>query len=209
MSQLPQLPQLPQQTEYRIINGNKNLIVAFGGKALQFGMIPPFEFLRYLSATYQDCDLVFYIDIDQCWYHKGLRGITSNVDDTATYLTSLSKNYENVTFIGTSAGGYAAILFGSLCRVDHVVAFIPQTLLKDPVDERYGDLKRHINSSTKYLLYGDASIKDVDHDHHVRHCDNLDCPGVSVTRLDGCDMRILRNNGTLKEILDGVVFKNR
>ena len=36
------------KSEYKIINGNKNLIVCFGGIALQFGGILPFEFLNYL-----------------------------------------------------------------------------------------------------------------------------------------------------------------
>ncbi len=33
------------ESEHKIINGNKILIVCFGGMALQFGGILPFEFL--------------------------------------------------------------------------------------------------------------------------------------------------------------------
>jgi hypothetical protein len=51
------------QSEYKIINNNKNLIICFGGMALQFGLIPPFEFLNYLSSIYKEkCDLIFYYD---------------------------------------------------------------------------------------------------------------------------------------------------
>ena len=47
-------------SEHKIINGNKTLIVCFGGMALQFGGILPFEFLNYLSSLYLDiCDLYF------------------------------------------------------------------------------------------------------------------------------------------------------
>ena len=47
----------------KIINGNKNLIICVGGMALQFGGIPPFEFLNYLSSNYTNtCDLIFFID---------------------------------------------------------------------------------------------------------------------------------------------------
>jgi hypothetical protein len=35
----------------------------------------------------------------------------------------------------TSAGGYASILFDSICNnVDHVIAFIPQTILISPIN---------------------------------------------------------------------------
>ena len=39
-------------SEFKIINGHKIVIVCFGGIALQFAGIPPFEFLNYLSTIY-------------------------------------------------------------------------------------------------------------------------------------------------------------
>merc|ERR1712050_311769 len=65
----------------------KVLIVCFGGMRRQMGGILPFEFLRYLSSIYTDkCDLRFYIDAKQCWYHKGIEGISNNIDETTEYL---------------------------------------------------------------------------------------------------------------------------
>jgi hypothetical protein len=119
-----------------ILHGNKTAIVCFGGKGLKFGGILPFEFLNYLSSNYQDqCDLYFFIDEHQSWYHEGIKGITTSIDDTVLYLKNLLRNYDKVLFMGTSAGGYAAILFGSLCNVN-VISFIPQTKLKNPIDEK-------------------------------------------------------------------------
>jgi ABC-type dipeptide/oligopeptide/nickel transport system ATPase subunit len=116
--------------EYKIINGNKNLIICFGGMALQFGGILPFEFLNYLSSIYTNsCDLFFFIDRHQCSYHKGIKDITYNIDETIVYINNIIKNgnYEKVIFMGISAGGYGAILFGSMCNnVNHVISFIPQ-----------------------------------------------------------------------------------
>ena len=51
-----------RKSEYKILNNNNKLIVCFGGLALEMGGILPFEFLNYLSSTYTDCDLIFYID---------------------------------------------------------------------------------------------------------------------------------------------------
>ena len=95
------------ESEYKIFNNNNKLIVCFAGMALQFGGILPFEFLNYLSSIYTDCNLLFYIDKNQCWYHKGIKDITNNIDDTVLYLNNIIKdgNYKKVIFMGISAGG--------------------------------------------------------------------------------------------------------
>ena len=78
----------------KIKNNSENLIICFGGMALKMGGILPFEFLNYLSKTFQkNTDLYFYIDKKQCWYHKGIDGITNNIDDTVLYLNSIIKKY--------------------------------------------------------------------------------------------------------------------
>lgn len=59
----------PGTSEHKIIKKNsENLIICFGGRALKMGGILPFEFLNYLSKTYdKNTDLYFYIDKHQCW----------------------------------------------------------------------------------------------------------------------------------------------
>ena len=165
------------KSEYKIINNNKNLIICFGGMALQFGGILPFEFLNYLSSIYsENCDLIFYIDKDQCWYHKGIQNITNNIDDTIIYLNNIIKdgNYEKVIFMGTSAGGYASILFGSLCNnVNTVISFIPQTIINNPIDTKYSNLNILINNNTKYVVCGDTSIHCINDKHHILQCTNI------------------------------------
>jgi len=121
---------------------------------------------------------LFYIDKNQCWYHKGIYDITNNIDETVLYLNNIIKDgkYEKVIFMGTSAGGYASILFGSLCNnVNNVISFIPQTMLNNPIDLNYSNLKNIINKNTKYIIYGDTSIQNKNDNHHIRHCENIDC----------------------------------
>lgn len=197
--------------ELKIIGGNKNLIICFGGMALKFGGILPFEFLNYLSSIYKDIsDLIFYIDSHQCWYHKGIRNITSNVNETSLYLNDIIEegNYNKVIFMGTSAGGYGAILFGSLCKnVGNVVSFIPQTIIKNPVDAVYSDLKNVIKHDVKYVLYADKSIQNVNDEHHISHCENIECfPNVEIMKKESCNMKELRDDGTIKQRLDSILF---
>ncbi|MDE5075165.1 MAG: hypothetical protein O4749_03515 [Trichodesmium sp. St5_bin2_1] len=53
--------------------------------------------------------------------------------------------------MGVSAGGYAAILFGSLCHVTNVISFLPRRKLKAKiVDKKYKKLKNIINNDTDY-----------------------------------------------------------
>lgn len=198
------------QSELKIVKNNKNLIICFGGMALQLGQIPPFEFLRYLSSLYTDqCDLYFFKDIYQCWYHKGLENITTNVDDTVSYINGIIQtgNYEKVIFLGTSAGGYAAILFGSLCQnINNVIAFYPQTILKNPVNINYSNLKNQINSHTKYLLFGDKNMKDRNNLHHILHCNNIaKFKNVTVIKRVHFDLKELRDNGFIKKLIDTII----
>jgi predicted esterase YcpF (UPF0227 family) len=196
--------------EFKIINGNKNVIICFGGMALLFGGILPFEFLTYLSSIYKhNCDLIFFIDSHQCWYHKGIKDITNDIDETTEYLNNIIKNsnYEKVIFMGTSAGGYAAILFGSLCHVNHVITFIPQTILKNPINPKYKNLKKFINKKTKYMIYADKSIKEVNNIHHISHCENLECfKNVKIIKNNGCDLKSLRDTGFIKQTIDDIIL---
>jgi hypothetical protein len=207
-------------SEHKIIHGNENVIICFGGMALEFGGILPFEFLKYLSAVYKNkCDLIFFIDKQQCWYHKGLQDITHNIEDTVAYINGLIHmgNYKKVLFLGTSAGGYGAILFGSLCSIadgtkNYVISFIPQTIIPQTrmtpsMNFMYKDLKQIINKNTKYCLYGDTGVTDINSVHHISHCDNIECfENVKVIKKKGCNLKLLRDNGFIKGMIDSVLL---
>jgi len=198
-------------SEYKICNNNKKIIICFGGMALKMGGILPFEFLNYLSSIYTDCDLLFYIDKSQCWYHKGIQDITNDIDCTVLYLNKIIKdgNYEKVIFMGVSAGGYASILFGSLCdNVNNVISFVPQTILNNPIDLKYSNLKNIINNNTKYIICGDTSIQDKNNAHHILHCENIDCfSNVKIININGVDMKQLRDNGFIKKIINDILLE--
>jgi len=200
-------------SELSMIRGNKTLICCFGGMALKMGGIPPFEFVRYLSSIYTGvCDLLFYIDTRRCCYHNGIEGISYNIEDTVDYLNHKihSHKYNKIIFMGVSAGGYASILFGSLCAdVSHVISFIPKVKLSTPVNKKYENLKDIVNSNTttKYILFGDMSITNIDDHHHISQCEILESfPNVSVIRKSRVDMKILRDTGVIKNVIDNILY---
>jgi hypothetical protein len=199
-------------SEYHITNQNKHIIIAFGGMVSQFGLIPRFEFLRYLSSLYTNkCDLYFFTDLYQCWYHRGFYAITNSIEESVTYLNDIIKkgNYDKVIMMGVSSGGYAAILFGSLCiNVTHVISFVPQTILMNPICPNYSDLRHIINTHTSYLLYGDTSITDIKHRHYISHCENIEAYSnvTVIKRENNSDVKRLRDNGTIKKIIDDIIM---
>jgi len=196
-------------SEIAILNGSKNLIICFGGMALKMGGIVPFEFLTYLSNEYSGkIDLLFYVDKHQYCYHKGIESITNNIDETVVYLNKKINegNYEKVIFMGTSAGGYASVLFGSLCKVTNVIAFIPPTILKNPKYNEYTNLRNIINDTTHYLLYGDLNIKNINDPHHISNCENIEhFQNITVIKRVGIEVKKLRDTGEIKRIIDNII----
>ena len=167
-----------------ILNRYKTIIVCFGGMALAFGGIPSFEFMNTMEKHFPYLDRVFLIDKNKNWYHTGIQGISENIEETLEYLRSIIVNYKNICFMGTSAGGYASILFGSLLKVNTVLAFIPQTLVNfNGMDTKYADLKDIINDETNYIIHGDLSIENPFDNHHIKHCENIELfKNVNVIR---------------------------
>lgn len=106
-----------------------------------------------------------------------------------------------------SAGGYASVLFGSLCNnVTHVVSFVPQIKLNNLINPTYSNLKTIINPKVKYTLFGDTNIHDINDLHHISHCEIIkDFENVTLIRKNGIELRTLRDNGTIKKIIDTIL----
>jgi len=120
---------------------------------------------------------------------------SESVEEICSDLSKLTRQYKKTLFTGLSAGGFASILFGSLCLVDVVVAINPQTTLYDfndgsfardhidaePFEDNslYYDCKPYINDVTKYYLseravtksYCDCSV--IEKLHHVKMHDHI------------------------------------
>lgn len=186
------------KVHFYISGPSTNAVLAFGGIAAKFGGIPRYELKNTLVRVAPNWNKHFIIDHHASWYHEGLRGISKDIDTTANYLQGQIKNYDRIVMMGVSAGGYAAILFGSLLNADMVIAFTPQTIISKRRG-KYHDLKPYINDRTEYILYGDSSAKDIF--HSISHCYNIKQDNVKIHAIDGIDLRKMRDNGELDEII--------
>lgn len=195
----------------KIEASNKDiLIVSFAGQDNGFGGIVRFEFVKFLDKHFPDINRHFYLDKRLNCYHEGIEGISHNIEDTVDYFKKEFAPYKKIIFIGTSGGGYAAILFGSLLKINTVLAFIPQTIRRqtnEHINETFRDLKPHINNVTKYYLYGDPFITNPRACHCIQHCSRIeDKPNVTVIKIRQLDMKILANNGELYKIIHDAIF---
>lgn len=195
---------------HEILNDNKNiLIISFAGLAKGMGNSTQFEFVNFLEKHFCHTSRIFYMDVKNKWYHCGIENLSTNIEETVNVLKEQIKNFKKVIFIGSSCGGYAAILFGSLLNIDIVIAFKPQTIVPDWVDKNYikdefSNLNKHINNVTKYYIYADTSVNyHIDPFHHISQCENIkNHSNVFILEKFDIDLRIMRDNGELLEIFN-------
>lgn len=133
---------------------------------------------------------IFVRDVFKQWYLAGINQHINTPDKFLDFLKEETKGYELIT-IGSSAGGYAAILYGSLLHAKQVLAFNPQVEIesllkrsseaKDPLifrikDERtqYFNILPYINKNTDiFYFYSNKSQWDIEQNKHIRDIPNL------------------------------------
>jgi len=181
------------------IHKNNKLIISFGGTAVN--NIQKFESVNTLEKIFPEYSKIFFIDRKCSWYHKGICSKSDSIKSTVEYIKQLIEPYSEVSMIGVSMGGYAAILFGSLLNVKNVIAFIPQTRLdKSPIfNNKYLNLRRVINKTTKYSIYG---AKNMGGNHCVSQYNNMKgFSNVDLTIVDICNIKMMRDNGDYSKVL--------
>jgi hypothetical protein len=220
-------PEVPLSED--LAGGSRTLLLAFGGMVGRIG-IPPFEFFSLTAEL--PVKRLFVRDLRQAWYHRGIPGHGATLPKVADSLRGLLARHEveRLVVAGNSAGGYAALLFGTLLAADAVLCFAPQTVLDLEVlagmgdhrwddrlrehaaagvmDARFTDLRRVLGAAgrgdTSYRIYFDDSLR-ADRLHAERLAG---LPGVRLYRFGhGAHniARALRETGALARVLQGAL----
>jgi hypothetical protein len=198
------------------------LLVAFGGLNRRLGM-PPFEFMRLIGDM--PIKRAFIRDPRQAWYHRGLPGYGDGLEGSRAAVERIlaTPGIERTVFVGVSAGGYAALLFGGLLGADVVLAFSPQTTIDVRAlhalgDRRWDDHLRPLEKAglldrrwldltglppgPEYRVYFDEEL-ELDR----RHAERL--KGIArLYRFGGGGHQLvqqLRDNGALGHVLQGAL----
>jgi pimeloyl-ACP methyl ester carboxylesterase len=208
---------------------SRTLLLAFGGIAGRIG-IPPFEFFALTGAI--PVKRLFVRDLRQAWYHRGVPHHGATLPEVAESLGRLISPHgvERLVVAGNSAGGYAALVLGTLLGADTVLCFAPQTVLDleilhamgnhrwddrlEPLaaagglDPRFADLRQALPSArradTAYRIYFDDALRP-----DRLHAERLaEVQGVRLYRFGGGShgiARSLRQNGALHRVLRGAL----
>ena len=204
--------------------GSKNLYIFFGGMAAGI-VVPPFEFFNASQTLHEN--RIFIRDFRQCWYHTGLKGISTDLHSTAEFIANVIKRLspEKVTFVGNSMGGFAAILFAHLIGKGRVVAFAPQTFVSRRLRKLHQDRRwkkqirrlyfqtilrpkafdlRHVVSSSPSrvpvsIFFSSNNVLDSLHASHVSDLDNVSLQPVTGGGHEV--VKLLRDRGDLPAIL--------
>lgn len=175
------------------------LIIAFSGIN---GNVPDtvFEFTTALEE-FSDCSRIYVRDPYQAWYQMGITDIHRSTVYLGTVLANKIDTLwpTRVITIGSSAGGYAAILYAWMLQADTALAFMPQTFLDSENRTRYKDTRwptritraQHAYANnldlavplsqvehsypTYYVYYCKRHRLDRAHAMHIRKC-----PGVKL-----------------------------
>jgi hypothetical protein len=203
----------------------RTLLLAFGGLNRQIGM-PPFEFFALTGDI--PVKRLFVRDPRQAWYHRGMPQHGATLMSVADSLRELiaRQDVDRLVVAGNSAGGYAALLFGTLLGAETVLSFAPQTVIDLDVlaamgDHRWDDNLRPLartgalDSQWTDLRSALPGARCADTGCHIyfddttalerSHAERLvGMKGVRLYRFGGGDhdlVRALRANGALERIL--------
>lgn len=134
---------------------------------------------------------IFLRDIFKQWYLRGINASIDSPEKLSAFLSQETKGYEQIVTLGSSAGGYAAILYGSLIGAHTVFAFNPQfeitSLLKRSSEainplvfrlngnkNKWYDILPYMNPNTEiYYFYSKNSQWDKEQHSHIIPMQNL------------------------------------
>ena len=137
---------------FQVVAGETNdtLVVFSYRGAASFGLFKVVEQLR--------CNKVFVRDPSDGWYNGVLPGLGNDVKSTTASLRKLVSELGTgrLFTVGSSMGGYAALLFGGLLGAK-ALAFSPQTLL-DPIFPLSPTRNQPIEVPDLRTVLGDADV---------------------------------------------------
>lgn len=207
-------------------NGEVTFIV-FGGIMQGVGLpgLPPFEFARSLQE--KGYNVLFVRDIEQAWYHFGVKGMGDSIPSVIENIKERIPNLDKCITMGNSMGGYASLLFGHYLDTPIRLAFSPQTFM-DQENRHYFNENRWAkqiasvhrtmpNAATldlsniltntdaplkkgkNYIFYGKMATLDKIHAERLKTSPSTDLYEIS----EGTHQlaKLLRETGLLEEII--------
>lgn len=149
----------------------------------------------FRTVEEQQVSVLHVADEDRAWYHGCLDEVRLLLD-----------KYEPTKIIGSSMGGYAALLLGALHNIQ-VRAFGPQTTIKCEWDTRWLPEWEAIQSYTKHPEYLD--LFGMQPKGEIYYCQGVAEDVIHAKRIKTCRLRPRgcdKHSDELKNINPGEIF---
>jgi hypothetical protein len=147
--------------------GNGLVRFEFGGSLGKLNRLLYNYFLEHESiceaaqnSTTNKFDILFVADPSQSWYQKSSSGSFSGFKEYEKRIRIASRPYSQVSIVGDSMGGSAALLFSHLAT-DSVLAFSPQTNLNEECHVSRDDMTQLVKEGFRSRLFNsvEESVK--------------------------------------------------
>ena len=105
---------------------------------------------------------IFVRDVYKQWYLKGINDEIGSIEKLYEFLKAETEGYQVIT-VGSSAGGYAAVLFGSMLNATRVLAFNPQFEIQSLIirsDETVNPLLHRLKNTEAAKYFDLLSVTD-------------------------------------------------
>jgi flagellar biosynthesis chaperone FliJ len=213
---------LQREALYENFNKNSTLIVTFQAHADKMYGTTIEEFKGTLnSLASMGYDTLKINDTNDSFFFQGIDSERNSFQKTLDMLSQYMRNYERTIFMGNCAGGYAAILFGTMLNVDKVigintVTYMDQASLIEAGDGRESqvsfldqsnevlNLRNHLSKiEYKTQIY---CIVDQNTSKHVKQSQNIsEYKNVTIEYVDSpipqVGFHLLRNGELINKII--------
>lgn len=202
-----------------------DVFILFGAFRQSFMRVAPKEFNNFILNQFPDIPAKFFSDPHQSWYHKGIeiwdenvgwKKISEDINQSIECIYNEIKDFKNVYFIGSSMGGYAAILFAYLInktknfKVKKVLTYLPQIDLniefddlrtntkKSDFDNKYMDLSQLELNDLNIDIHGSLSFTSSNSSHHIGHVRKMKkFSNINIIEHNDLILKDYRDNGFL------------
>ncbi len=166
------------------------VLIVFSGLSDNFSVPPP-TFDRFLAAL--GASAIFMSDRNRLCFAAGSKGMGLNFDQTIAYLREKLAELQctRLVTLGTSAGGYAALLYGLNMRAHSVLGFgsvtnaTPEYLSTDPrgrlVAKRAARQVEPKNLDVRPMIVDPANTTDV----HLYYGEGMEVDSRNSKHLEG------------------------
>lgn len=201
------------------VAGAKGTVVVFGS-LVSGDSLETLDFGR--ATSNMNMHRIHVVDFHQSWFQKGLIGLSDDVASTVEVLQEVLDAFPRpYSFVGSSSGGYGALLFGQLLNADKIITFSAQTKLTPHIKHSYGNirmdglpldvsgpyadlhrvLKKSPLSGRAFMHYGNRNPLDKRQNIRMQNLDNVEVIAHPIAQHN-CARR-LSQMGQLDALLAG------